>query len=120
MFPAFAHVRAARAFADGVQIERAHDALQILIILAAEKSHAEPGWARMSRCGVAAAAERRFEIMLKGEAIRVVLNHVFYAHGCAGTTVGLSGAEIPSLPTGSQFAGPETAQVFPTACRYRR
>ena len=36
MFPALALIGAARAFADGVQIERAHDALEILIIFAAE------------------------------------------------------------------------------------
>jgi len=39
-------------------------------------------------------------MMLKGEAIRVVLNDVFYADGCAGTTVGLSGAAIPPHPPG--------------------
>ena len=40
MFPAFAHIGAAGAFADGVQIEGAHDALQILIIRSAEIFHA--------------------------------------------------------------------------------
>jgi hypothetical protein len=34
--------------------------------------------------------------MLKGEAIGVVLNHVFYADGCAGTTVGPSGGAFPA------------------------
>src|SRR5713226_6264668 len=47
MFPAFTHIRAARAFADGVQFERAHDALQVLISLPAEKFDAEPGRPRM-------------------------------------------------------------------------
>src|SRR2546423_1359373 len=42
VLPALAHVRAARAFADGVQIERAHDALQILVALATEKFDAQP------------------------------------------------------------------------------
>src|SRR5204862_425085 len=41
------NVRASRAFADGVQIERAHDALQVLIPLAAKKLDAQPIWPRM-------------------------------------------------------------------------
>jgi hypothetical protein len=44
-------------------------------------------------------------MMLKGEAIRVVLNHVFYADGCAGTTVGLSGGAIPPHLPGKQSGG---------------
>ena len=42
MLPAFAHVRATRTFAHGVQVERAHDALQVLIVFAAEEFYAEP------------------------------------------------------------------------------
>src|SRR6266436_7526265 len=42
MFPAFTHVRAARAFTDGVQFERAHDALQVMIALPAKKFDAQP------------------------------------------------------------------------------
>lgn len=45
--PAFAHVGAAGAFANGVEIERAHDALEILVTLAAEEFYAEPIGARM-------------------------------------------------------------------------
>src|SRR5207302_7450917 len=47
MFPALAHVRASRAFADGVQIERAHDALQVLVTLATKKLDAQPIRPRM-------------------------------------------------------------------------
>src|SRR5229473_5413844 len=42
VLPALAHVGAARALADRVQIERAHDALQILVALATEKLDAQP------------------------------------------------------------------------------
>ena len=48
MLPAFAHVGAASAFADGVQIEGAHDALQVLIAFAAQEFDAEPFGARVS------------------------------------------------------------------------
>jgi len=34
VFPAFAHVRAARALTNGVEPQRAHDALEVLIIWA--------------------------------------------------------------------------------------
>src|SRR6266852_3815656 len=47
MFPALAHVGAARALADGVQIERAHNAFQVLVALAAEKFDAQPIRPRM-------------------------------------------------------------------------
>jgi hypothetical protein len=40
VFPALAHVGAARAFADSVKVERAHDALEFLIVGAAEEFHA--------------------------------------------------------------------------------
>jgi hypothetical protein len=55
----------------------------------------------------------RFEMMLKGEAIRVVLSHVFYADGCAGTTVGLSGGAISLHPTGNRFAGQKPLKFPP-------
>ncbi len=42
VLPAFAHVGTARGFADGVEIVGAHDALEILIALAAEEFHPEP------------------------------------------------------------------------------
>src|SRR6266446_33228 len=42
VFPAFAHVGAAGAFADGVEIESTHGALQILIAFAAQEFDAEP------------------------------------------------------------------------------
>ena len=58
VLPALAHVGAARAFADGVQVERAHDALQLLIIFAAEESHAQPGRARMRCRGGGAASSK--------------------------------------------------------------
>jgi len=51
VLPALAHVGAARALAHGVEVERAHDALEFLIIGAAEKFHAQPGRARMRCCG---------------------------------------------------------------------
>ena len=47
VFPALSHVGAARAFADGVEIERAHGALQFLIFRSAEEAHTQPGRARM-------------------------------------------------------------------------
>ena len=65
VLPAFAHVGAARAFADGVQVERAHDALQFLIIWAAEKFHAQPGRARM-RCRWWRRARRQIRDDVKG------------------------------------------------------
>ena len=49
VFPAFAHVRAARRFAHGVQVEGAHDALEILVAVAAEEFDAQPVWPRVSR-----------------------------------------------------------------------
>src|ERR1700747_1870050 len=57
------------------------------------------------------AAGGRFEMMLKGEAIRLVLNHLFYADGCAGTTVRLCGAAIPPDLFGEQF-GVENRSSF--------
>ena len=57
MLPALAHVRAARALADRVQVERAHDALQLLVIGAAKEAHAQPRWPGMrSGAGGGAAA----------------------------------------------------------------
>ena len=47
MIPALAHVGAAGALTDGVQVERAHDALQVLIVRPAKEFHAQPGRARM-------------------------------------------------------------------------
>ncbi len=47
MIPAFAHVGAARAFANGVQAECAHNAFQILIIFSAEKANLQPVRTRM-------------------------------------------------------------------------
>ena len=47
MLPALAHVGAARALADRVQIERAHDALHVLVALAAKKLDAQPIRPRM-------------------------------------------------------------------------
>ena len=40
MFPTFAHVRAAGAFANGMQVQGAHQALQVLEALAAKELHA--------------------------------------------------------------------------------
>ena len=119
MLPAFAHVGAARALADGVQVERAHDALQFLIIWAAEKFHAQPGRTRV-RCVGGGAPGGRFEMMLNGEAIRVVLNHVFYADGCAGTTVSPEWRGDSATSSSASNLAVEIAQVFLTACRYRR
>ena len=54
VFPAFAHVGAARGFADGMKVQRAHDALEVVVAITAEKFHAQPVWARMDvwgRCG---------------------------------------------------------------------
>ena len=48
VLPAFAHVGAARGFADGVEIESAHGAFEILVALAAEEFDAEPIRARVS------------------------------------------------------------------------
>ncbi len=47
MFPAFAHVGAARAFTDGMQAKRAHQALELLVIRSAEETHLEPVGPRM-------------------------------------------------------------------------
>ena len=47
VLPALAHVGAARALANGVQPERAHDALQLLVVLPAQELHAQPVRARM-------------------------------------------------------------------------
>jgi len=49
MFPAFTHVWAARALAHRVQIERAHDALELLVIRSPEILHPQPGRPRMGR-----------------------------------------------------------------------
>jgi hypothetical protein len=51
--------------------------------------------------------------MLKGEAIRVVLNPLFYADGCAGTTVRLCGAAIPPHLFGEQFGGRKSLKFSP-------
>jgi hypothetical protein len=48
MFPTFTHVGAACGFTNGVEIEGAHDALEVLIAFAAEEFDAEPVRARMS------------------------------------------------------------------------
>lgn len=42
MLPTFAHVRASRAFAHGVQAQGAHNAQQIAIIRASSEPHAQP------------------------------------------------------------------------------
>ena len=47
MIPALAHVGAAGAFADRVQVQRAHDPLQFLIIFAAEEADLQPVGTRM-------------------------------------------------------------------------
>src|SRR5258707_9034436 len=47
VLPALAHVRAARRLANGVEIQRAHDALQVLITLATEEFNAKPVWPRV-------------------------------------------------------------------------
>jgi len=47
VFPAFTHVGAACGFADRVEIESAHDALEVLIAFAAEEADAKPVRARM-------------------------------------------------------------------------
>ena len=51
VLPAFAHVGAARGFADGVKIERAHDALEVLVAFAAKEFDAQPVRARVSLRG---------------------------------------------------------------------
>jgi hypothetical protein len=47
MLPAFPHVGAARGFADGVEIEGAHGALEMLVALAAKELDLQPIGARM-------------------------------------------------------------------------
>ncbi len=47
MLPALAHVGAARALADRMQVECAHDALQVLVALSAKKFDAQPIRPRM-------------------------------------------------------------------------
>ena len=51
MFPTFAHVGATSAFADGVQIEGAHDALEILVAFTAKKFDPQPvrAWVHAGR-----------------------------------------------------------------------
>ena len=61
-------IRAARALAHGVQIERAHDALQVLIIRPAKEFHAQPFRPRMAAGG----GVGLFARMLKGAAIRYI------------------------------------------------
>jgi len=48
VLPAFAHVGAARGFADGMKIESAHGAFEVLVAFAAKEFDAEPVWARVS------------------------------------------------------------------------
>ena len=48
VLPAFAHVGTAGAFADGVQIESAHGALEILVAFATEEFDAKPVRTRVS------------------------------------------------------------------------
>ena len=47
VFPAFTHVGTAGGFANGMEVERAHDPLEVLVTVAAEEFNAEPVWARM-------------------------------------------------------------------------
>lgn len=47
MFPAFAHVGAASGFTDGMEIEGAHDALEVVIFFAAKEFNAKPVRARV-------------------------------------------------------------------------
>ena len=51
VFPTFAHVGATSAFADGVQIEGAHDALEILVAFTAKKFDPQPvrAWVHAGR-----------------------------------------------------------------------
>src|SRR5271156_1495032 len=49
MLPAFPHIRATRALAYGVELERAHDSLQFLVIRSAEVLHPQPRRPRMGR-----------------------------------------------------------------------
>ena len=42
MLPAFAHIRAAGAFADGMQVQGTHQALQVLEPLSAKEFHTQP------------------------------------------------------------------------------
>src|ERR1051326_2834472 len=47
MLPTFAHVGAAGGFANGVEIEGAHNALEVLVAFAAKEFDSEPVGARM-------------------------------------------------------------------------
>src|SRR5205085_12415912 len=79
MFPAFAHVRAARTFAHGMQIERPHQALQVVETLSAKELHAQPGgpWMNLWR-------RHRWHHGIgqdvKGGGHGVLMNFLFYAY----------------------------------------
>jgi len=75
MFPALSHVWAARRFANGVQIQRAHDALQILIALASEEFHPKPVRPRVRVLAWGIGGTAPFEMMLKGEAMWLVQSY---------------------------------------------
>src|SRR5579862_4415764 len=119
MLPAFAHVGAARAFADGVEVKRAHDALQFMIIGTTEKFDAQPGRAWM-RCRWWRRGGRQVRNDVKGRShwrgpesciLRGWLrgyNRWAEWRGISGTRFWASNltAEIP--------------QVLPNGCRYRR
>lgn len=49
MFPAFPHIRATRALAHSVKLERAHNPLEFLVIRSAEVLHPQPRGSRMDR-----------------------------------------------------------------------
>jgi len=49
MLPAFPHIRATRALAYGVELERPHDPLEFLVIRSAEVFYTQPRRPRMGR-----------------------------------------------------------------------
>jgi len=76
MFPAFTHVGAARALADCMEVERAHDALQVLVPLSAEKLDAQPS-GRGCTPGGGTSGAGELEMIWNGVAMEFARNAYF-------------------------------------------
>src|SRR5207237_4448434 len=95
MLPAFAHIRAAGAFADGMQVQGTHQALQVLEPRYATEFHTQPSgsrvhvWRRHRWC-------RRVgeDVKWPGHGVRAKL--LFYAHRGPATNRGVAGAMVLS------------------------
>lgn len=121
MFPAFPHIWAARALAHRVQVQRAHDALQFLVVRPSKILHTQPGRAGVGR-GRRSSAVRQY-----GERSRhlgqVQSNSTLGSLAKQPRARGLTRpycrsrpSSIPNAPIIRRFAFSEGKAAHPTSC----